>query len=472
VPRRDPGAGPAARSLARARPVPYWLDQPDAPEPLPPLAGRCAADLAVVGGGFTGLWAALLAKDRDPALDVVLLEARRSAWAATGRNGGFCSYSLTHGLANGIDRFPGEIATLERLGRRNLDEIEQAVAARGIHCGFERTGDLAVATQPWQLDELREGAEAARRYRGDVTLLDAGQVRAEVNSPGYLGGLWGRDCAMLDPARLAWGLRRACLEAGVRIHEHTPVTRVADASAARLELVTPGGTVTAPRVALGTGAFRPLLRRLRRLLIPVYDYALMTEPLSAGQLASVGWRHRQGVSDSANQFHYYRLTADNRILWGGYDAIYHYGSRISARDDQSPATFATLAAHFFETFPQLEGLSFTHCWGGVIDTCSRFSAFFGSAYRGRLAYAAGYTGLGVGASRFGASVLLDLLSGRPTELTELELVRSSPVPFPPEPLRSAGIQLTRWSLARADARGGRRNLWLRAMDRIGLGFDS
>jgi glycine/D-amino acid oxidase-like deaminating enzyme len=147
--------------------------------------------------------------------------------------------------------------------------------------------------------------------------------------------------------------------------------------------------VAAQRVALGSGAFAPQLRRLRNYLVPVYDYVLMSEPLSASQLASIGWQHRQGIGDSANQVHYYRLTADNRILWGGYDAVYHYGSKITAPQDQRPRTSVRLAEHFFETFPQLAGLSFTHTWGGGIDTCSRFSAFFGTAHGGWLAYAAG-----------------------------------------------------------------------------------
>jgi glycine/D-amino acid oxidase-like deaminating enzyme len=190
------------------------------------------------------------------------------------------------------------------------------------------------------------------------------------------------------------------------------------------------------------------------------------------QRAEIGWRNRQGIGYSGNQFHYYRLTADDRILWGGYDAIYHFGRGIRAAYDQRPATFAALAAHFFTTFPQLEGIRFSHRWGGVIDTCSRFCAFYGTAQRGRAAYALGFTGLGVGASRFGARVMLDLLSGEPTELTRLRLVRSKPVPFPPEPLAYLGIHATRWSLARADRRGGRRNLWLRALDTAGLGFDS
>jgi glycine/D-amino acid oxidase-like deaminating enzyme len=150
-----------ADSLTGAKPVPYWLDQPGAPDPEPALAGRAAASLAVIGGGFTGLWTALLAKERDPSSDVVLLEARTAAWAASGRNGGFCSASLTHGLANGLRRFGGEIETLDRLGRRNLDEIGRAVARYGIDCGFERTGELTVATEDWQLAALR----ACRSWR-------------------------------------------------------------------------------------------------------------------------------------------------------------------------------------------------------------------------------------------------------------------------------------------------------------------
>jgi glycine/D-amino acid oxidase-like deaminating enzyme len=464
-----------ARALARSRPVPFWLDQTPAPTPAPALRGTVSADLAVVGGGFTGLWTALLAKEADPGRDVVLLEGRRIAWAGTGRNGGFCAASLTHGIGNGLARFPGELATLERLGRQNLDEIEQSVARYHIDCDFTRSGELAVATSDWQLDGLREAARALGQLGGDARLLDADEVRAEVHAPAYRGGLWDTDgCAIVDPARLAWGLRRACLDAGVRIHEHSPVLAIAadHGQAGGLELHGAGGRVRARQVALGTGAFSPLLRRLRYYLVPVYDYVLMTEPLSAAQLDSIGWQRRQGVGDSANQFHYYRLTSDNRILWGGYDAVYHFGSKISASLDQRPVTFGRLAEHFFETFPQLEGLSFSHSWGGVIDTCSRFCAFFGTARAGRLAYAAGYTGLGVGASRFGARVLLDLLGGTATELTELEMVRTRPVPFPPEPVRSAGIQLTRWSLAEADRHQGRRNRWLRALDRAGLGFDS
>ncbi|MGW4942396.1 NAD(P)/FAD-dependent oxidoreductase [Actinoplanes sp. NPDC004185] len=461
-----------ARALADAVPEPYWLGQAGAPPAADPLDGIGTADLAVVGAGYSGLWTALLAKERDPGRDVVVIEAGTAGWAASGRNGGFCAASLTHGFDNGLSRFPDEMDALERLGRANLDGIEQTVQRYGIECDFARTGELNVATADWQVRELAAYHAEATARGLDVTLLDRDQVRAEVDSPTYLGGVWDRTgCAMVDPARLVWGLRRACLQLGVRIHEYSPVERISTTRTG-LSLHTWRGRLDAAKVALATGAHGNLLRRLHHYVVPIYDYVLMTEPLTAAQLASLGWAHRQGVGDAGNQFHYYRLTADNRILWGGYDAIYYRGGRISPERDQREATFAVLAEHFAQTFPQLDGVRFTHKWGGVIDTCSRFSGFFGTAHSGRLAYAVGYTGLGVGATRFGANVMLDLLAGDRTELTRLKMVRRKPVPFPPEPVRSGVIELTRWSIARADAHEGRRNVWLRTLDKVGLGFDS
>ncbi|GHJ37228.1 FAD-binding oxidoreductase [Streptomyces sp. TS71-3] len=469
---RVDGPGRQDARWSGASPVPFWLDRPERPDALPALAGSGRCDLAVVGGGFSGLWTALRAKERDPGRDVVLLEGRRIGWAASGRNGGFCEASLTHGLENGLERYPDEIATLQRLGRENLDELVGTVARYGIACDLERSGELSVATEPWQVEALAESAANAREHGESVELLDAAATRGILDSPTYLGGLLDRQgCVMLDPARLAWGLRDACLRLGVRIHEHSRVLAMTR-EAAGMSLVTPGGRLAAGRVALGTNVFRSLLRRVRPHIVPVYDYVLVTEPVPDDLLGEIGWQGRYGVGDSGNQFHYYRLTADNRILWGGYDAIYHFGGRVSQAHDQRPETFRRLAEQFSATFPQLDGVRFSHAWGGAIDTCTRFCAFFGTAHRGRVAYAAGYTGLGVGASRFGADVMLDLLAGEPTKRTELRMVRRRPTPFPPEPLRYAGIQMTRASLARADRNGGRRDAWLRALDRFGLGFDS
>ncbi len=400
-------------SLSEAQPVPYWLDDPGRPRPEPALTGAETCDLLVVGGGYSGLWTALLAKERDPGRDVVLLEGREVGWAASGRNGGFCAASLTHGLANGLARWPDEIGKLEELGARNLDEIEAAVARYSLDCDFERTGEIDVATEPHQAEELRAWYEKLRRkgLADGIDLLDAGAVREQVDSPTFLAGLHDRGgVAMLHPAKLAWGLKRACLGLGVRVYEHTPALNL-EAYGAGMAVRTPYGSIRARRVALGTNIFPNLIKRVRAYTVPVYDYALMTEPLTDDQLAAVGWKNRQGLGDSANQFHYFRLSADNRILWGGYDAIYPYGGRVRAEYDDRPETYAKLAGHFFTCFPQLEGVRFTHAWGGAIDTCSRFSAFFGTAHQGKVAYAAGYTGLGVGATRFGADVMLDLLAG-------------------------------------------------------------
>lgn len=458
-----------ADALADTRAGSFWLDDLGAGRRRPRFRGSTSVDLAVVGGGYTGLWTALLAKQRDPSSRVIVLEGRTVGWAASGRNGGFVEATLTHGESNGRSRFPAEYERLDRLGHENLDAIERTVAQLGLDCDFERTGSFAVAVEHHQVAELRDA------HDGDADLFFEGEaMRAMVNSPTYLAGLWSTDeTAMVHPAKLARELARACEEAGVIIAERSPVRGIdTELPGAPVTVMLDEGFVLADRVALATNAFPSLLRRYRLHTLPVYDYVLMTEPLTDAQLASIGWEGRQGIADLGNQFHYYRLSADNRILWGGYDAIYHYGGRIRARYEDRPQTFAKLAAHFFTTFPQLEGVRFSHRWAGVIDTCSRFCAFYGLARQGRVAHAAGFTGLGVAATRFAGEVMLDLLSGEQTERTSLELVRSTPVPFPPEPAAYAAVQATRWALDSADHHGGRRNLLLRTMDAAGLGFDS
>jgi glycine/D-amino acid oxidase-like deaminating enzyme len=458
-------------AYADAAQRPYWVDTLPAREPHAPLEQATDCDLCIVGGGYTGLWAALYAKELDPAREVVLLEATRCGAGASSRNGGFLNYSLTHGIENGRARFAHELATLERLGTDNYEQLLADLERHGVDAELELTGELDVAVCPHQVAGLEEAAQALHDFGQRAELLTREAVRAEVHSPLYLAGLWQRSgAAIVNPAKLANGLRRAALALGVRIHEHSPARRLLNHRAG-VDVVTDAGVVHAAGALLATSAYEPLLPSLGRYIAPVYDYALMSEPLSLTQLDSLGWRRRQGVGDSGNQFHYYRLTADNRILWGGYDAVYRFGGPVGPQLDDHESTFARLSANFFTNFPQLEGLRFSHRWGGAIDTCSRFSVFFGRAMGGRVAYALGYTGLGVGATRFGARTGLDLLDRRTTEATQLDFVRRRPIPFPPEPARSAVIQLTRNRLAAAD-RSGRRGLWLRTLDRFGLGFDS
>jgi glycine/D-amino acid oxidase-like deaminating enzyme len=460
-------------TYAGAEPRPFWLAELPAREPSPPLHGAVEADLCIVGGGFTGLWAALHAKADDPGREVVLLEAETIGFGASGRNGGFAIGSLTHGLENGLARFGDEIELLERLGRENLAGYVADLERHGIDCDYEPTGELTPSVAAYQDERAAETAELYGRFGYDVEVFgDAAAMRAEVDSPLYRGGAWIKDAGgVLDPAKLALGLYETARRAGVRVYEKTPVESIAEAGDSVVVLA-PQGTVTARRVVVGTSAYPSPVRSVRRYIAPVYDYALMSEPLSPEQLRSIGWDRRQGIGDGGNRFHYYRLSAGDRILWGGFDAVYRFGGPVRPDLDDDDATFARLAQNFRVTFPQLEGLRFTHRWGGAIDTCSRFSVFFGTTLGGRVAYAAGYTGLGVVSTRFGARVALDLVDGRETEATRSRYVRRKPLPFPPEPLRSGVIQLTRNRLAAADARDGRRGVWLGMLDRLGLGFDS
>ncbi|MEV4954801.1 NAD(P)/FAD-dependent oxidoreductase [Paenarthrobacter nitroguajacolicus] len=451
-------------ALEGALPKPFWLDQEGKPTTLDPLQEHTQADLVVIGGGYSGLWTALLAKEADPSLSVVLLEGRQVGWAASGRNGGFVESTLTHGKANGERHFPSELGTLNRLGQENFDEFVTTIKRYSIDAELEQPGMLTVATDQYHLADFQEGGP-------DEQMYDQESISQLVNSPVFLAGrLEHRGVALVNPAKLAWGLQRVCLDLGVRIFENSPALQVRD-QGKTVHVRTKRGSVTAKRAALATNAFPSLLKRNALLTIPVYDYVLMTEPLSDEQLKATGWLDRFGITDSSRQFHYYRKTRDNRILFGGYDAIYHKGGHIRGEYEQRQETFELLADHFFTTFPQLD-VNFTHAWGGAIDMCTRLTAFQGRAYGGKVAYSAGFTGLGVASTRFGAKVMLDLLSGADTELTRLKLVRTKPLPVPPEPLAYPLIQTMRRAIEKSDANNGKDGLLIKAVETFGIGFDS
>jgi glycine/D-amino acid oxidase-like deaminating enzyme len=379
---------------------------------------------------------------------------------------------LTHGLANGIRHFPDEIDELERLAADSYAGLRAFLTDHAVDCDFEAAGVLDVAVEEWQVAELRDAAEQYAEHGQAAELLDAEQVREEVRSQRFLAGLHRPDAAVLNPAKLACELARVARERGVTVHEHSPVLDLrADGTGVVAE--TAGGAVRADRAVLATNAYSgDVLKGTRRHYVPVYDYVLVSEPLRADQLAAIGWKRRQGVADSGNQFHYFRLTADDRILWGGYDAVYHYGNGTGSAYDRRAGTFARLEAHFRHTFPQLDDLAFPHRWGGAIATTTRFTPVFGETLGGRVVYALGYTGLGVAASRFAGRVLADKILDPGSPLLTLRYTTSRPFPFPPEPLRWAGVTAVRRAIARADRRDGRRGPLLRALDRLGIGFDS
>ena len=452
----------------------YWLAASPAGPPRPPLRGATTADVAIVGAGFTGLWTAIALTDTDPSLRVVVVEQETVGFGASGRNGGFCQASLTHGLANGLRHFPDEIDLLEREGIANLRELVAFTREHGIECDLEETGGLAVADQAYQVEEFRAAVDEAAEHGEELIFLDREAVQARVHSPIWQAGLYqppGRD-VILDPAKLVRGLARVAEARGVAIHEGSRVGAV-ERRAGGVRLTTDdGATLDAGHVVVATSAYSGWLRRLESHFVPVYDYVLVTDPLTPEQRASIGWDGREGMSDANNQFHYFRLTADDRILWGGYDAIYYRNNGVGPEFDRRPATFEKLESHFRRAFPQLADVGFPYRWGGAIDTTSRFTVTFGQALGGRLTYAIGYTGLGVGASRWAAGVVRDFILRPDSDLLRLRFVRSRPVPFPPEPLRSVAVNLVRHELDRADRNEGRRGLVLRALDALGIGFDS
>ena len=443
----------ALRALRDARPVPYWLDGSEAPAARPALTGTDTCDLAVVGAGFSGLWTALLAKEHDPAGDVVVLEAGTAAGQASGRNGGICMASLTHGFGRGEEPFPRENARLARAGRREprRDRAHGPRPAHRLRLGVDRrAGD-------------RQLAVAGRRPARDVRAVRTGGDPQQL--AGRRGAASGDPLAHVPRRLLASGCgdprpRAPGVGAGARLRGAGRAhLRGLARDRARARRRRCGAARAVGRRA--RAARRPRHQRVpaapppaaRLHVVPVYDYALMTEPLSAEQLDAVGWSRRQALSDAGYMFHYYRLTEDQRILWGGWDAIYHRGRRIRAEYEDRPDLFAKLAGHFFQTFPQLDGLGFTHRWAGVIDTCSRFCQFWGTALDGRVAYVLGYTGAGVAATRFGARVALDLVHGRRTELTEMDFVRRTAAAVP---TRAAAVSRDRGDAAVDGTRGAER----------------
>ncbi len=436
-----------------------------------PLRGDSTVDLAIVGGGFTGLWTAILAREQHPEISIALIEARDLGYGASARNGGFISESLTHGIAHGVAMWPEELPLLLELGRLNFKEIQDFLAAAGEDVELVACGKTAVATRAHEVESLRAAHELHLEWGEDSTLLSADEVRADINSPTYLAGMRLRTgSGLVNPAKLVNALARAAIKGGIQIYTQTPVTSLRELTST-VHLTTPLGQLSAQRVVLATNAFTPLRSSIKHRVMPIFDHVLATRILTEDELSSLGWPENQGVTDSGNQFHYYRKTADNRILWGGYDANYYFGNDTSPAREQRRSSHELLARQFFDTFPTLSDVTFEYAWAGLIDSTSRFTPFYELSRSGRVGTVVGFTGLGVGSSRFGAKVILDLLWNRDTALTRLEMVRKKPIPVPPEPLRFPIIAFTRAMLTRED-RTGKRGLYLKLLDLFGVGFNS
>jgi glycine/D-amino acid oxidase-like deaminating enzyme len=450
----------------------FWLAG-RAPRGWTELSGREAVDVAIVGAGLTGLWTALFLKALEPTLTVAVVEQGLAAHGASGRNAGMLSETVDHGHGLAIEHFgEKEARVLAALGERNVAELTAFLEDRGIHCDYEPTGRLMVALTPGQVEEARRTVAAARSLGLDsFTLLDGEALRAEIHSPLYLGGVRVTGGGILDPVKLVEGLRAEAERLGVRVWERSAVLGV-EAAGAAARIRTARGAVTCRRVVLATSAYtHHLLPAVTHRFIPLYDYILVSDPLTAEQHEAIGWRRRQGVTDGRTFFNYYRLTADNRILWGTSEAAYYPGNRVSAACDHSPPHYAALRESFRRHFPALGALEFPFAWGGPICSTTRMTPYFGRALGNRICYALGYTGHGLGTTRLAGRILAHLALDRPSELLELSLVTKKPFPYPPEPFRRWSVAAVTRALRRVDA-GEPPSLMLRVLERMGIGFSS
>jgi glycine/D-amino acid oxidase-like deaminating enzyme len=458
--------------------APLWHDPEIMPDPEPSLANDETCELLIVGGGFTGLWAALQAKEREPDADIILIEQTFVGDGASGRNGGFLSTSIAHGETNTEAQFPGEQDKIEELGRQNITELLDSLERYGIDARYEETGETSLAPSPEFAEEMYEDFLEAKEAGEPVTWYDAKAIKEQLNSPLYHAGLKFQNglTGIVDPARLCWGLKKVLLnQLGVRIFEDTRMLKVKPVGKTGMKAICDGGVIHSDKVLLATNAYTSSIGRIRNSVIPVWDYQIATEPLSDEQLDKIEWgkpESRHAFGDHFNMFHYFRLTRDNRITWGGGGAVRYYFNRgIDAELMNAPARYEQLATEFFEMFPQLAGdVKFSHRWGGIIATSTRFCVVPGVMHNGRLAWAVGYTGHGVSASRFGARIGIELLGYQPSELINMKLVTSKSIPWPPEPIRWIAVKMTQRALVKADRNGGKRGLWLKFLDALGLGF--
>ncbi|MDR3101314.1 MAG: FAD-binding oxidoreductase [Paraburkholderia sp.] len=462
-----PSALSVEDALSRTKLSPYWLDNPAQPPAEPKLTRDTTADLLIVGGGFTGLWAAVQAKEQMPELDVVVIEAGRVAHGASGRAGGIISTSVMHGLPNAVRVFPNDIAQLEEFGHRNLDGFEETLKRYDIDADIEWNGEMTVAVDPDHVEHLRADYDLHRQHGHDVVLLGEQATREQLNSPLFAGALWSRNrSGIVHPAKLAWGLKRAALSLGVRLYEHSPLMSVKD-EGETVFVKTLDGSVRAPRVLFGSGTAKVGISDINRRVLQVRDHVLATEPLTDEQLARIGWKNRQGIYDTRTQLNYFRLTKNNNIIFGGL-VSYHFDGDPNPAQDEQRETYYRLAEAFYRTFPQLGDVRFSHAWGGPIDYCSRGSVFAKRYLGGKGVFVAGYTGFGVAASRFGAFMGLNILFGRSSPEQALDIAKLSPTYIPPEPVRWLAAKVTFHAFDGADAEGGWKRAWIKGIKAMGF----
>lgn len=449
------GAGATLGAGALGR---RWLDDPDRPPALyeafvdshwfrtsgllddpmrPPLRGASRADVAIVGGGFTGLATAIAVARRQPSRRVVVLEGARCGFGASGRNGGFADVTYT-GFADFAATHPPEIGrAVHDAIAAGRDAIERLGREDGVVCDFEPNGGLRLASSDRQIAALEKAHTTLLALGLPARLVDGAELQALVRTERFRAGLAIPATAILDPGKLARGMARLAERLGVAVHEGSRVVRLEPGRPIRI--TTEHGRLDAAQAVLATNGYTPQLGLLRTRLVPLCNYVVATEPLSPAQWGAIGWAGRQGLSDARVQFMYLRPTADGRIVAGGEMAPYHRGSLPSSANH--PEAIARLERSLLETFPALEGIRFTNAWGGTMAFTRDFTPRIGRlGDEPNLFAGLGYCGEGVVMSQLAGRILAALVAGDGGEYDALPFVGGAPPWVGFEPLRTLGVK--------------------------------
>ncbi len=443
----------------------FWLQEAlahDPGEPCPPLDVHVVADVCIVGGGFAGLWTAVRLTERDPSLRIALVEQDIVGGGASGRNGGFFSSSWWD-LEALVDLYGEREGVQYALALADsVAEAEAFCATNGIDCWFHREGTLGVRAGAWQEGIGRANAiELCERLglADRMVPLSAAETRSYADSPLFLGGAFIRDCAVVQPARLARGLRRLLLDRGVQIYERSRVTGLERSVPAVIR--TEHGAVRADRVVLTQGSWAAGWREFRRSFAVIVDYVALTEPIP-DRLKETGWTSQVGIADGREWLYYLRPTDDGRIAIGGGAGAVAFGGRANGRAVTHDRRVAEVAARgLLRMFPRLEGTRFTHAWGGPIDQTAAFVPFYRTLRPGTIHAGLGYSGHGLSQTFVGGKILASTVLGSEDEWTSLAVNRPETIKVPPEPLRWIGVNAAARELERGDAReeaGKRRGL--------------
>jgi glycine/D-amino acid oxidase-like deaminating enzyme len=420
-----------------------WAATAGTYEAGPRLDGDRTVDVAIVGGGYTGLTTAYELKQADPGLSVAVLEAREIGYGSSGRNGSFAMTVVGLGFsATALLKGRDYLRRAHEYMMRAVDTLWELIARENLDCDAIRPGFLRVATTHRYVGRLRRDVDLMNGLGfDDIYWLDEQAVRERVDSPRHLGALWEPRLVLIHPLKLVRAERDLALRNGALVFENSPVTEIERGRAFRL--TTPHGVVTAEKLVLATNAYSHLFPALRRKQVPAFTHMLSTEPLTDEQLGRIGWQGREGLEDARNLIHHYRLTADNRITMGGGPVGFTWGNSLYG--DDSPSAWEEVIGHFRTTFPMLNDVRFSHRWGGPFSVTLDLNPAIGWLSDQRAVYSLGCIGHGVSMSHLNAQVLRDMVLERKTDLVESPFVGRTLVPWPPEPVRSVmGHAMRTW----------------------------